>query len=132
MRRDASTESERKVMNKEILELTKALIVMRNNKIEWHSRLKMDLSQLFDQRNDEIKHQADLARQREKEEKRHKAKARASKPKAISDHCIQTVATDAPVDTSAPLQQIPPSPLHEDDPVQQAEPTVVIIPTTVA
>ena len=56
------------------------------------------------------------------------AKARASKPKAISDRRIQNIATDAPIDSSAPLQQIPPSPLHEDDPMQQAEPAVVIIP----
>jgi hypothetical protein len=62
IRKDASTNSERKEMNKEILETTKALTVMRNNKIEWLSRLKMDASQLCDRRNDEIKHQADLAR----------------------------------------------------------------------
>jgi hypothetical protein len=34
MRRDASTESERKRLNKEIVELTKALSVMRNDKID--------------------------------------------------------------------------------------------------
>ena len=44
MRRDASTNSERKRLDKEILELTNALTVMRNNKIEWHSKLKMDVS----------------------------------------------------------------------------------------
>ena len=62
IRRDASTDSERKSLNKEILGLTKALTVMRNNKIEWQSRLKMDVSQLCDRRNDEIKRQEDLAR----------------------------------------------------------------------
>ena len=54
MRNNANTESERKTLNKEILELTKALTVMRNNKIEWHSRLKMDVSQLCGRRYDEI------------------------------------------------------------------------------
>jgi hypothetical protein len=39
---------------------------------------------------------------------------------------------DAPVITSAPLQQIPLSPHREEDTMQQAEPAVVIIPTTVA
>ena len=61
MRRDPGTESKRKILNKEILELTKALTVTRNNKIEWHSRLKMDVFQLCDRRNDEIKRQEDLA-----------------------------------------------------------------------
>ena len=40
----------------------------------------------------------------------------------------QTVV-DAPIDSSTPLQQIPPSPPHEDELMQQAEPAVVIIPT---
>ena len=83
-----STDSERKSLNKEILELTKALTVTRNNKIEWHSRLKMDVSQLCDRRNDEIKRQADLARWRQKEEKHQKLRARANKPKTISDRHI--------------------------------------------
>ena len=48
MRRDANIESERKELNKEIVEITKALRVMRNDKIEWHSRLKMEVSQLCD------------------------------------------------------------------------------------
>ena len=42
--KDASTDSERKELNKEILELTKSLTVMRNNKIEWLSRMKIDVS----------------------------------------------------------------------------------------
>jgi hypothetical protein len=52
IRKDASTESERKGLNKEIIDLTKALSIMRNDKIEWHSHLKMELSQLCDRRND--------------------------------------------------------------------------------
>nr|XP_020173034.1 eukaryotic translation initiation factor 5B-like [Aegilops tauschii subsp. strangulata] len=67
-----------------------------------------------------------------KEEERQKAKARASKPKGIKDHRIQNVATDAPIDSSTPLQQIPPSPPHEDEPMQQVEPVVVVIPTPAA
>ena len=43
MRNDARIESERKRLNKEILELTKALTIMQNNKIEWHSRMKTDV-----------------------------------------------------------------------------------------
>ena len=39
MRRDANTESERKQVNKEIVEITKALSLMRNNKTDWHSRM---------------------------------------------------------------------------------------------
>ena len=62
MRRDPSTESKRKILNKEILELTKALTFMRNNKIEWHARLKLEVSQLCDGRNDEIAHQEEHAR----------------------------------------------------------------------
>jgi hypothetical protein len=61
MRRDASTESERKRLNNEIIEITKALSVMRNDKIDWLSKLKMDISQLCDRRNDEIERKADLA-----------------------------------------------------------------------
>ena len=87
---------------------------------------------MCDQRNDEIERQAKLARRRIKEEKHQKAKAGASKPKAIKDRRIQNVATNAPVDSSAPLQQIPPSPPHEDELMQQAEPEVVIIPTSAA
>ena len=41
MRRDANTESERKGLNKEIVELTKTPSLMQNDKIDWHSRLKM-------------------------------------------------------------------------------------------
>ena len=74
MGKDANTDSKRKEMNKEILEITKALTVMRNNKIEWHSRLKMDVSQLCDRRNDEIKRKADLARRREREVSESKCK----------------------------------------------------------
>ena len=44
MRREAKSESERKDMNKGILEITEALTVMRNNKIDWHSKLKRDVS----------------------------------------------------------------------------------------
>ncbi|XP_044403437.1 uncharacterized protein [Triticum aestivum] len=62
MRRDACIESERKSLNKEILELTKALTVMRNNKIEWHTKLKMDISQLCDRRHEEIERQVVIAR----------------------------------------------------------------------
>ena len=54
IRRQSKSDSERKDVNKEILEITKALIVMRNNKIDWHSKMKMDVSQLCDRRNDEI------------------------------------------------------------------------------
>ena len=91
----------------------------------------MDVSQLCDRRNDEIKRQAGLARRRIQEEKRHIARARANKPKAMLDRRIQLVLTDAPVDTSAPLQQIPPSPRLEEETEQQAEHAVVIIPTLV-
>ena len=50
MRREANTESKRKELNKEIVELKKALSGMSNDKIEWHSRLKMEVSQLCDRR----------------------------------------------------------------------------------
>ena len=69
----------------------------------------MVVSQLCDQRNDELKRQADLARRRGREEKRQRAQARANKPKEIKDHRIQSVTTKVLVDTSVPLQQIPPS-----------------------
>ena len=55
MGRGAKSESERKDMNKEILEITKALTTMRNNKIDWHSRMKMDISPLCDRRIEETK-----------------------------------------------------------------------------
>ena len=58
---------------------------------------------MCDRRNDEIDRRTILAQRRIKEEKRQKAKARASKPKAIKDRHIQNVATDAPIDSSAPL-----------------------------
>ena len=61
-RKGAKSVSERKDINKGILEITKALTIMRNNKIQWHSKMKMDVSQLCDRRNVEIKHQEDLAR----------------------------------------------------------------------
>nr|XP_020165050.1 DNA ligase 1-like [Aegilops tauschii subsp. strangulata] len=131
-RNEARSESERKDVNKGILEITKALTVMRNNKIEWHSKLKMDVSQLCDRRNEEIKRQADLARRREKEEKQEKAQARASQLKASKDRRIQFVTMDAPVDTSAPLQQIPPSPRPEEEFEQHTVPAVVMIPTAAA
>ena len=79
--------------------------------------MKMDVSQLCDRRNDEIKRQADLARRREREEKCQKAQARASQLKASKDRRIQSISTDAPVDANVPLQQ--------------ADPAVVIIPTLV-
>ena len=129
MRNKASTESERKTLNKEILELTKALTVMRNNKIEWHARLKLEVSQLCDWRNDDFARQAEHARWREKDEKCQQSKARASKPKAIKDRRIQNVATDAPIDSSVPLQQIPPSPRPKEVTEQQVE--VVVVPTSV-
>ena len=37
MRREANTKAERKNLNKDIIELTKALDLMRNDKIDWHS-----------------------------------------------------------------------------------------------
>jgi hypothetical protein len=43
MRGEAKSEAERKDVNKAILEITKALTTMRNNKIEWHSKMKMDV-----------------------------------------------------------------------------------------
>ena len=64
----------------------------------------MDISQLCDRRNDEIKRQADLARRREREEKCQKAQARANQLKDSKDHRIQSVKIDAPIDTSVPLQ----------------------------
>jgi hypothetical protein len=85
----------------------------------------VDISQLCDHRNDEIKRQADLARRREREEKRQKAQTRASKLKAVKDRRIQSITSDAPVDSSVPLQQIPPSPLPEEETRQQAEPVVM-------
>nr|XP_020201640.2 protein diaphanous homolog 1-like [Aegilops tauschii subsp. strangulata] len=96
MRRDAKTEPERKDVNKGILENTKALTVMRNNKIEWTSKLTMDVSQLCDQRNDELKRQANLARRTEREEKRQKAKGRAHKPKTSLDRRIQPPRCELP------------------------------------
>ena len=65
---------------------------MRNDKIDW-TRGEMEVSQLCDQRNDEMERQAKLARRRIKEEKRQKAKVRASNPKAIKNRNIQNVAT---------------------------------------
>jgi hypothetical protein len=94
--------------------------------------LKMDISQLCDRRNDEIERKANLARRRIKEEKCQKAKARASKPKGIKDRRLQTVTDDQPIDSSTPLQQIPPSPPHEDEPMHQAGRVEVIIPTPVS
>jgi hypothetical protein len=64
--------------------------------------------------------------------KRNVRKPREIRPQAVKDRRIQTVATDVPVDTIAPLQQIPPSSLHEEETMQQTEPAVVITPTTVA
>nr|XP_020180918.2 uncharacterized protein LOC109766547 [Aegilops tauschii subsp. strangulata] len=61
MGREAKSEAERKDVNKAILETTKALTTMRNNKIEWHSRMKMDVSQLCDRRIEEIQRQENLA-----------------------------------------------------------------------
>ena len=103
MRKDANTEFKRKNLNKEIVVITKTLSLMRNAKIDRHSRLHMDVSQLCDRRNEEIDRKVDLARRRVKEEKRQKAKARASKPKVNKDRRLQTVA-DAPIDSSTPLQ----------------------------
>ena len=54
MRREAKSESERKDVNKAILETSKALTTTRYNNIEWHSRMKMDVSQLCDQKIEEI------------------------------------------------------------------------------
>ena len=73
----------------------------------------MDISQLCDRRNDEIKRQADLARRRKREEKHHRAQARANKTKEIKVRHIRSVSTDAPIDKSVPLQQILPSPHPE-------------------
>lgn len=92
----------------------------------------MKLSQLCDRRNEEIDRKADLARRRIKEEKRQKAKPRASYPKVNKDRCLQTVAADAPLDSITPLHQVPPSPPHEDEPMQQADHVEVIIPTPAA
>nr|XP_020189856.1 RNA polymerase II degradation factor 1-like [Aegilops tauschii subsp. strangulata] len=103
---------------------------MRNNKIDCHSKMKMDVSQLCDRRNDEIKRQADLAQHREREEKRQRAQAREIKPREVMDRRVQSTTADAPFDTSAPLQQIPPSPHPKEAAEQQAEP-VVVVPTSV-
>jgi hypothetical protein len=116
MRSEAKTESERKDLNKEIVELTKVLSVMRNEKIDWHSRLHMEIAQLCDRRNEEIDRKADLARRRIQEEKCQKARARNSNPKANKDRRLQNIATDpTPLDTHVLLQQVPPSPPHEDE-----------------
>ena len=92
----------------------------------------MDVSQLCDRRNDEIDRRTILAQRRIKEEKRQKANERGSKLKAISNSRIQNDATHAPIDTSVSLQQIPPSPPHEDESLHQAEPVKVINPTSAA
>nr|XP_020186262.1 putative uncharacterized protein DDB_G0294196 [Aegilops tauschii subsp. strangulata] len=130
MRREAKSESERKDVNKGILDITKALTVMRNNKIDWHSKMKIDVSQLCDHIIEEIKRQEDLARCREKEEKCQRAQDITNKPKEVKDHHVQSTSADAPIDTSAPLQQIPPSPRPEEAAEQQVEP-MVVVPTSI-
>ena len=88
---------------------------MRNEKIEWHSRLHMEVSQLCDKRNEEIDRKADLARRRIQEEKRQKARARVSKPKTNKDRRLQNVTADPTLDSHVPLQQVPPSLPLEDE-----------------
>ena len=92
--------------------------------------MKMDVSQLCDRRIEEIKRQEDLARCREREEKRHRAQARANKPKEIKDRHIQSMTNDAPIDTSVPLQQIPASPRSKQE-VEHQTKLVVVSPALV-
>ena len=54
MRREAKSESERKDVNKAILESTKALTTIRNNKIDWYSIMKKDVSQPCDRKIEDI------------------------------------------------------------------------------
>ena len=55
-----------------------------------------------------------------------------SKPKVNKDRHLQTVTAEPiPLNSHAPLQQVPPSPPHEDEPMQQAGTVEVIIPASV-
>lgn len=95
MQRDAKTEYETKDLDKDIVAVTKALSIIRKNKVDRHSRMQMDVSQLCDRRNDEIERKAEAARRRDVEEKRQKTREKASKLKENKDRCLLTVATDA-------------------------------------
>ena len=82
---------------------------------------------MYDSKNDEI----DRIARRVQEQKGQKALARAAKPKEKKGQCIQIVTSvAAPINSSAPLQQIPPSPPHKEEPEQQVSPEVIVpVPT---
>ena len=61
--------------------ITKALNVIMKEKIDCHSRIQMEVSQLGGRRNDEIKRKFEAARRKAAEEKHQKTRAKASKMK---------------------------------------------------
>nr|XP_020161172.1 calpastatin-like [Aegilops tauschii subsp. strangulata] len=125
----AKTDYERKCLNKEIVDLAKALSEIRNEKVEWHSKMHLDVAQLCDRKNEQIDRKVDLARRRVQEERCQRALARAAKPQGKKDHHLQNVVVDdVPINTSAPLQQVPPSPPRVEELVQQVATDEVIIP----
>jgi hypothetical protein len=104
-RNEAKINKEASSLNTSIINVTKAISTVRKEKIDWHSRMVLDISTLCDRRLDEIDHQKDLARRRAHKEKRQKAQARVPKPKKNPDQRLVVLNEDAlPISSSAPLQ----------------------------
>lgn len=72
---EVKTDKEARTINSSIINITKAISTIRKEKIDWHSKMVLDISALCDRRLDEIAREADRARRRAREEKRQKAQA---------------------------------------------------------
>lgn len=75
MQKDAKTKYESRGLDKEIVSVTKAISIIRKKKVDWHSHLAMQVSQLCDRRNEEIERKAQADQRRTAKEKRQKTRA---------------------------------------------------------
>jgi hypothetical protein len=93
---------EARSLSNSILHLNKTISPVRNEKIDWHTNMVLDISHLCDKREDEIARQKDRARRIAHEEKRQKNQAKVPKPRKNSDKRMVVVNEDAmPISSSS-------------------------------